>query len=89
MRDTTPDERHQIMYDLLKEVGMPTTYEVMIETFKEYQKRELMARYDEPEHAEHLADVERMATLYAEMGHKFFDHDYPAIHLLLTFKGQE
>ena len=88
MRETTPDERHEIMYQLIKERGKPIDFDALVETFKEYQKRELMARYDDEEHDEQTTlNIERMATIYAEMGHKFFLHDYPAINYLLHNKG--
>jgi hypothetical protein len=87
MRETTPDERHELMYNVLKELGAPKTYEEMVNTFSEYQRREMMVRYDDAD-PEHKKDIEKMATLYAHMGKDMFVYDYDAIHLLITAKDR-
>lgn len=86
MRETTPDERHEVMYQLIKERGKPQDFDAMVETYKEYLKREMILRYDDDD-PKFKGDIERMAIIYAEISHKFFAHDYPAINYLLNHKG--
>ena len=85
MRETTPDERHHVMHDVIEDLGLPQNFDEMASVFREYQKRELMLRYDDAD-PEHMKDIERMAEFYAKMGQDFFIYDYPAIDYLLKNK---
>jgi hypothetical protein len=85
VRETTPDERHEIMYKLIKERGKPIDFDALVLLYSEYQKRELMARYDDAD-PDHMKDIERMAEFYCKLGRESFVHDYPAIDYLLKNK---
>jgi response regulator of citrate/malate metabolism len=87
MRETTPDERHGIMRDLIKKHGKPIDFTALTELYKEYQRQSHLLRHDDPESQPHIEDIKKMADILADMTVENFIYDYPALNYLLTHKG--